>query len=102
MASLYTRYTLTPFQISHLCRSLAEGLQKDKAPGLPVFATALYCLPYILPESWDATRLAIELPGVAFAYALCLRSLRWQQGAMRVQSTAREASFTLPNAMCGA
>ncbi len=46
-----------------LCRSLAEGLQKDKAPGLPVFATALCCLPYVLPESWDATRLATELPG---------------------------------------
>lgn len=47
-----------------MCRPLAEGLQKDKLPGLPVFATALRCLPYILPDAWDASRIAAELPGV--------------------------------------
>jgi len=53
-----------------LCRSLAEGLQKDKIPGLPVFATALRCLPYVLPESWDASRIATELPGVSSSMPL--------------------------------
>ncbi len=47
-----------------MCRPLAEGLRKDKLPGLPVFATALRCLPYILPDAWDASRIAAELPGV--------------------------------------
>ena len=46
-----------------ICRTLAEGLQKDKLPGLPVFTTALRCLPYVLPDSWDAARIATELPG---------------------------------------
>ena len=45
-------------------RPLAEGLQKDKLLGLPVYATALRCLPYILPDAWDASRIAAELPGV--------------------------------------
>ena len=49
--------------MTSLRRTLAEGLQKDKLPGLPVFATALRCLPYMLPEPWDASRIAAELPG---------------------------------------
>lgn len=51
-----------------ICRTLAEGLQKDKLPGLPVFATALRCLPYVLPDSWDAARIATELPGRSLAF----------------------------------
>ena len=50
-------------------RAMAEGLQKDKLLGLPVFATALRCLPYILPDAWDASRIAAELPGVCLSHA---------------------------------
>ncbi len=36
---------------------------KERAGGLPVFATALRAIPYVLPEHWEGARLAEELPG---------------------------------------
>ena len=44
-------------------RTLSETVPKEKAAGLPVFAVALRCIPYIIPEHWEGAKLAEELPG---------------------------------------
>lgn len=38
-------------------------MPKERAAGLPVFAVALRCIPYIIPEHWEGAKLAEELPG---------------------------------------
>lgn len=44
-------------------RTLTEAVPKERAAGLPVFAVALRCVPYIIPEHWEGSKLADELPG---------------------------------------
>ncbi|EIE19264.1 hypothetical protein COCSUDRAFT_48883 [Coccomyxa subellipsoidea C-169] len=44
-------------------RTLTEAVPKERAAGLPVFAVALRCVPYIVPEHWEGYKLADELPG---------------------------------------
>lgn len=44
-------------------RTLTEAVPKERAAGLPVFAVALRCVPYIVPEHWEGSKLADELPG---------------------------------------
>ncbi|KAK9829934.1 hypothetical protein WJX72_008722 [[Myrmecia] bisecta] len=45
----------------HAARPLNELLPKEKQAGLPVFGMALCCVPYIVPEHWQGTRLADEV-----------------------------------------
>jgi hypothetical protein len=40
-----------------------DTLPKEKTGGLPVLATALRCIPYVIPEHWEGTKLAEDLPG---------------------------------------
>jgi hypothetical protein len=46
-----------------LIRTLTEAIPKERAGGLPVFAVALRCVPYLIPEHWEGSKLADELPG---------------------------------------
>lgn len=46
-----------------MIRTLTEAVPKERAGGLPVFAVALRCVPYLIPEHWEGSKLADELPG---------------------------------------
>ncbi|CAL8468215.1 g7754 [Coccomyxa elongata] len=51
------------YRLFNAGRTLTEAVPKERAAGLPVFAVALRCVPYIIPEHWEGSKLADELPG---------------------------------------
>ena len=50
-------------RVNKHCRQPMELIPRERAPGLPVFAIALRCVPYIMPEHWAGGRVCDDLPG---------------------------------------
>lgn len=55
-------------------RTSLETLPKEKTGGLPVLATALRCVPYVIPLHWEGVKLAEELPGKAHTQRMIILS----------------------------